>query len=278
LLETPDRWKRGVRWLVVLVLVTGSFCAHHLTGARFDLYVVFLVPVLLATWLFGTAAGIFLTLLSCAGWLYSDLTLKESMPIGIYLINSASRLAVFLLLVWSINRIRVLAEERIHLVRTDELTGLGSRRAFMERGELEVSRAQRGQQPLTVMFIDLDDFKRINDKHGHDTGDEVLRAIGRAMYASIRTTDFAARLGGDEFAILFPETGGGAARDIAGKIRNAVAAALAPYRYRTTLSIGIATLLRPHPPFEAALHVADDLMYQVKNAGKNSMLQKEIQD
>ncbi|HKV05707.1 MAG TPA: GGDEF domain-containing protein [Candidatus Acidoferrales bacterium] len=102
-------------------------------------------------------------------------------------------------------RRQVLAEEYLKLAMLDPLTGLHNRRYAQERLEAEISRAQRLQSSLTVLMIDLDDFKRLNDRHGHAAGDLALKTFGERLTSAIRGSDLAVRIGGDEFVVLLPE-------------------------------------------------------------------------
>ena len=263
-------------WVVSLSMVAAILLFHHLSGSLLDLYVLFLAPSLLAAWFLGLRGGALVTLASGLGWLYSDLTLKDAIPLWANIANNMARLFIFLVLVWLVHRIHVLTEQLLSLSRTDGLTGLANRRAFLDRGELEVRRAQRNEAPLSVMFIDLDNFKLVNDTHGHEVGDELLRGFGEILRGSIRATDLAARLGGDEFAVVLPETTGTEAIRVSEKLKAQAAATLAGLNLPVSLSIGIATFNREPPPFEAALRCADHLMYEVKEAGKNAILQKDL--
>ena len=114
------------------------------------------------------------------------------------------------------------------LARIDELTGLPNRRAFREAIAVEISRARRFGSPLTLLIADLDGFKRINDVHGHQAGDECLRALGDILKLSLRQYDACFRWGGDEFALLLPETTADEAEVVARRVTGAVAACAAP--------------------------------------------------
>jgi diguanylate cyclase (GGDEF)-like protein len=146
------------------------------------------------------------------------------------------------------------------LSRTDPLTGLRNRRAFLEELSREVNRAGRQRRPLAALYIDIDDFKGLNDREGHARGDEALAAVARALAATLRSTDAAARLGGDEFCILLPDTDDRQAAAIAARLRERVRALCA-----VTVSIGIATFEDDDLAGPAALvGRADADMYRTK--------------
>ncbi|HLQ24837.1 MAG TPA: GGDEF domain-containing protein [Acidiferrobacterales bacterium] len=278
LLVWLKRWRRIVLWPVILALLIAAFLLHYLSGTLLDFYVVFLVPSLLATWFLGYRVGVLVTIASCFGWSYSDLTLRVDVPFWANIVNSLARLVVFFLFVWAVHQIRVLMDRLEVLSRTDGLTGLANRRAFLERGQLEIIRARRNEQPLSVMFIDVDNFKLINDTFGHQGGDAILLATAGTLAHSVRATDLVARLGGDEFVIVFPDTGGVTAIRVAKKIKKSATNIPTVPKHPVSFSIGIATFKRAQTSFEAALRAADDLMYEVKLSGKNAILQRDIND
>jgi diguanylate cyclase (GGDEF)-like protein len=119
-----------------------------------------------------------------------------------------------------ISQLRSLYAQERNLSRTDTLTGIPNRRAFLESLEIEKNRARRYDHPLTLDYVDLDHFKQLNDTLGHNTGDELLRVVANAMKLDVRQVDVLARLGGDEFAVLLPETGRVAASAAFGKLRS----------------------------------------------------------
>ena len=127
------------------------------------------------------------------------------------------------------------------LATTDDLTGLPNRRHFRSELEREISAARRYHSPLSVLLLDLDDFKAINDGFGHASGDQALREIATAIQQRLRGPDLAARIGGDEFGVLLPQTGREAAEAVARDLEDAVHRALTP-PLATTASIGISTL------------------------------------
>jgi len=126
------------------------------------------------------------------------------------------------------------------LATTDELTGLANRRRFHQELERELAAARRYRTPLSLLLLDLDGFKEINDTHGHQAGDQALHAIAQALQAEVRAPDLAARIGGDEFAVLLPQTGRAAAAVLAQRLARMVAGSLSPPLSVST-SIGIAT-------------------------------------
>ena len=164
------------------------------------------------------------------------------------------------------------ADAAAHAAAVDPLTGLFNRRHFLIRLDEEVERAKRQGSPLTVMMLDVDNFKQLNDRHGHLMGDAVLRSVGDVLRRSIRLFDVCARQGGDEFAILMPGTGPASSRQIAERIREGVEDARpvggsSSGDLRLSTSIGIATFI--DDTSEDLLDRADQALYAAKREGKN---------
>jgi diguanylate cyclase (GGDEF)-like protein len=160
-----------------------------------------------------------------------------------------------------------------HAATIDSLTGLFNRRAFDLRLRQEIERAKRSSGTLAVLMIDIDDFKDINDTHGHPVGDAVLKAISDVLRSAVRVFDFCARYGGDEFAIVMPNSERATSSAAAERIRERIAtsyerdAHLAELR-RVTVSIGVATMSAGETA-EEIVQRADDSLYRAKAAGKN---------
>jgi diguanylate cyclase (GGDEF)-like protein len=154
----------------------------------------------------------------------------------------------------------------------DELTGLANHRGFQEVLEREVQRSRRTGEPVSLVIVDVDNFKRVNDTYGHQCGDEVLRAIGAFMLLRCRVTDEPARYGGEELAVVLPATGADGAEAIAEYLREAIAA----LQFRTsagmlevTASFGVAELTPEIAGRHALVAAADAALYRAKHSGKN---------
>ncbi|TWI04560.1 diguanylate cyclase [Luteimonas cucumeris] len=168
---------------------------------------------------------------------------------------------------------RVLRQNRMleHLNRIDDVTGLFNRRHWEEVAGKELARCLRTRRPAVVMMIDVDDFKQINDRHGHVVGDAVLRCVADVLKTSLREIDTPARYGGDEFCVLLAETRMDGAREVAERLRaevEAIECALAP-QVRCTVSIGLAEASRVLVSVQDWVNVADIAMYQAKHHGRN---------
>jgi diguanylate cyclase (GGDEF)-like protein len=176
-------------------------------------------------------------------------------------------------------RTKELQEANARLERlavTDGLTGVFNHRRFQEQLQAEILRSERHKRPLSVLMIDVDFFKKVNDALGHPAGDELLRRLAEVLSADLRQTDLIARYGGEEFAVLLPETSKTEAVQVAERMRQAVESQLngegAKWPVRITVSIGVATFPEEGPSGEQVLVAADQAMYVAKRQGRNRVI------
>ena len=148
-------------------------------------------------------------------------------------------------------------------------TGAFSKCKFRELVSEESKRSRRSRRPLTIAYLDLDGFKRMNDTCGHRTGDKVLKIVAETMQSVLREMDSVSHLHGDEFALLLPETTGENAKVVADKLRAALRSAMKANGWKITFSIGVVTFRNPLSVPDYMIHEADKLMLSVKNTGKN---------
>lgn len=161
-----------------------------------------------------------------------------------------------------------------NLAATDSLTGISNRRHFIETGTIEFERSKRYQHSLSVLMLDIDHFKSINDTFGHQAGDQVLKAITECCSTLLRSSDSFGRLGGEEFSILLPDTDIEAAGTTAQRVLNAVAALKVNYDsqvIRFTTSIGVAQMSMQCKNLEELMNQSDEALYQAKHSGRNRM-------
>ncbi|AOX99799.1 diguanylate cyclase [Jeongeupia sp. USM3] len=188
--------------------------------------------------------------------------------------------ATLLIGITDITQQKVLEAELQRRATTDGLSGLANRNHFMEVSGHELARAQRYGRPLTLMMIDIDHFKRINDEYGHDAGDAAIRAIAMLCRSTLRDTDVIGRLGGEEFAALLPETSMTMAAAVAERLRARIEA----YELHTpggdvlrfTTSIGITALSADDTLIDPLLKRADLALYQAKHTGRNRVCQHNV--
>lgn len=170
-----------------------------------------------------------------------------------------------------------LLDKLLSLTMEDGLTGLFNRRYFDHRLQQELQRSRREQVACAVMLADVDDFKRINDHHGHDAGDRALQRVSQLLKSSLRASDeVTARFGGEEFAILLPNTGRKQAYLVAERVRQRIASTTISLpdgeQVQLSVSIGLSTSLPPHPlSTEMIVKQADQALYGAKQSGKNQV-------
>ncbi len=260
---------KAMIWLIVALSLLALGLINYLAGSMVSISFFYLLPVSLASWSLGKSPGRLVALLSAmmteAGQLQGDLVSHG--PLVFW--NIAVRLGVFLVVANLISEFRRLLTHETELSRIDSLTGILNRRAFQEAGDLEISRLRRYGRPLTLAFMDLDDFKAVNDKFGHATGDAVLIRIAQSLKSQLRSTDFVARLGGDEYGVLLPETGTLGAGKVLSRLKDALLCEMSTSRSPVTFSIGVITCTVAPAGMGHLLHLADQLMYDAKARGKN---------
>ncbi|MEN3950561.1 diguanylate cyclase [Iodidimonas sp. SYSU 1G8] len=174
-----------------------------------------------------------------------------------------------------VRRITRYTADLLKLATTDPLTGLLNRRSFMDRGFAAARESRREGKPSTLMTIDADYFKRVNDTHGHATGDEVLRAMAHTLQSNIRASDLLGRMGGEEFAVLMPDVDAEEARHLAERLRCAVEGLETITETGTiqfTISVGISAIRFDENDLLPALRRADQALYSAKNAGRNRIV------
>jgi two-component system cell cycle response regulator len=175
------------------------------------------------------------------------------------------------------DRLRHNVQLSLEMAITDQLTGLHNRRYMARHLDNLVSTAGRTAKPLAFLILDIDYFKSVNDGHGHDIGDEVLKEFANRISANVRGIDLACRYGGEEFVVVMPDTDMGLAYSIAERLRKSiettpVVISRSPGRLNITISIGIAATQGPEDTAEALLHRADQALYSAKRNGRNRVV------
>ncbi len=244
----------------------------YLTGYEYSLSLFYVLPIYLITWTANRKVGFVSAVVSAIVWLVADITVGHpySHPL-IPIWNALIRFFFFLIIMFLLSSLKNSLRREKELSHTDYLTAIANSRYFYEIAQLELDRFQRYQHPFTIAYLDIDDFKSVNDQYGHAQGDEVLKTVANTIKLIVRKSDVFARLGGDEFALFFPETDQETARSIFSKIHTALVEELQKTKLPVTFSIGVVTCkAAPHTIGELIL-LADELMYSVKIDGKNSV-------
>jgi len=243
-----------------------------LTGSELPSSVVYLAPIALVTWFTKRWMGMLMSFFCALTWFVADFTSMTGYS-GTYILywNGMARFASFTIFTVIFAALRRLLDQEKESSRIDFLTGIRNRKCFIEVAEMEIKRAHRYNLPFCVVYIDLDDFKPINDYYGHNVGDSLLRLVAHTIQNNTRAIDTAARIGGDEFAILLPETGPEMAQVITQRIQRVNAEVMQHLKWRVTLSMGLAAFTQPPPTVDDLLKKSDALMYSAKKNGKNTI-------
>ena len=254
-----------------LLLLIGVL--DYVSGAEISFSVFYLVPVSIATWRTSRWIGILFCFLSAVVWFSSDILTAHvySHPIIPYW-NAFVRLSFFLIVSILLTKLKESFMHEKELARTDSLTGLLNVRAFYDSAHIELNRARRFERPFTVAYIDVDNFKMVNDEFGHDTGNTLLQTVAETLKKNLRAIDLTARLGGDEFVLLMGETGKESALIVLNKLQDQIINSFDRNKWPATLSIGAVTYSNPPDKVDDILKKADGLMYSAKESGKNKII------
>jgi diguanylate cyclase (GGDEF)-like protein len=249
----------------------------YATGFEVSFSVFYLLPLALVARYVGLAGGLFMSVLAAVTWLAADLTSGHDYSDHLIpLWNTLVRLGFFVTLSMALDSIKSRVEELRELAELDPLTGISNRKGFAEKAALEMDRAARYKHTFALAFLDLDDFKIVNDTFGHSEGDRLLLRVAGLLRSGTRKTDITARLGGDEFAVLFPETGPEEALSIANRLRESISEEMAREGRSVGVSVGLATFLSPPGSVDAMVRETDGLMYKAKTYGKNRIVSATV--
>ena len=275
-MATSPAMGRTLRLLGYAALTAVVYWSNALTPGAIRLGILYIIPVLLVTWTEGLAWGIVFGIVSIA---LREVIALDQLPAATPLLwrvaNALAYIAVVAVAMAGLTKLRT-SQAQLNLLAThDQLTSVLNARAFAERLTQELERNSRYPRPLSLLYLDLDNFKVINDSHGHQTGDAVLRLVADAMRTSVRQSDVVGRLGGDEFAVLMPETDApladAAAKRLAASLRNVFKGTPS-----VTASIGVVSCAATDANTDDLLRRADQAMYDAKRLGKDRVVQVAI--
>lgn len=270
-----EREQRAICLGVIGVALVAAIDAA--LGYEVNLVALHLVPVLLVTWYASPRWGLFLlvlmTLIAVLVRFY--IAPPAVRPLYRYL-DLVSDFLAAVVLIWVQARLRAAYRTVRHQSRTDALTGTLNRSGFHEQLRAEVARQKRYGHAFSLLYLDVDDFKCVNDTQGHQAGDALLAEIGRCLHARLRRTDSAGRLGGDEFVVLLRETDLKAAERTAAQLKQELERTACGHRWPVGFSIGAVCFSRPPQDADEALRLADALMYEAKKGGKNTLCSKIV--
>ena len=252
----------GVAWTALFGLL------DILTPVEASFSFLYLFPIGFVTWFGGKSAGIIISMV-CA----TLLSIHNFVDISIISIwNILSTYAVFSIFSVMLSKIHKMWLNERALSQKDPLTGMMNIRAFSELVEYEILLLKRKGSPFSIAYLDLDNFKIVNDRYGHKRGDELLKSVAINIVENLRKTDVVARVGGDEFAIFLPATDHDTVKVVMEKVRERLNNTLIESELReTTFSIGVLTCSSGESDLDELISIADSLMYEVKNNGKNNV-------
>ncbi len=268
----PSVWLASVLWVAVIAAV------DYFSGSELRVFPLYYAPISLAAWSIGRSAALTVAALCAVAWVGSNFLagLRFSNPV-IWVVNTLMQGASFAITGLLIATLRASLVREKGLSRTDPLTSLLNGRAFYEEGDRLLALCRRKGRPISMAYIDLDNFKTVNDRQGHQAGDDLLCRVAALLRASVRPSDVSARLGGDEFAVLLPEVGADDAAVILERLRSVLAGALGSDQTTVSASIGGVAFVTAPGSVEEMVHRADARMYMAKAAGKNRV-QLEVVD
>jgi diguanylate cyclase (GGDEF)-like protein len=263
-----DKSTRAGIWVLAACGVGIVGYIDYVTGYKVSVSVFYLVPVAMAGWYAGRWTGAGIGLISTVSWYVADFAAGQPyLHPAIEIWNGLVRVGFFLTVSLLVTALRASYRHVTHLARIDGLTELYGRRTFEDRLEHDLALARRRKSAVTLAYLDLDDFKAVNDTYGHVEGDRVLQETARVLKNAVRQADTVARLGGDEFAVILPDTDSQGAQEV---IANLVREFKKEFS-KVTCSVGVVTFLAPDLSVPAAIAAADEVMYEAKRKGKGAV-------
>lgn len=261
--------RAAVAYSIAMLVMTAI--GDYAIGRELGLSSLYLIPVMLTTWKCSATAGAATSMLAYGLWAVITLTQTGRIYLSFVLWEGAFKLATALLFIFALSQLRCSLERVNLLARTDSLTDLANRASFYEIANHELLRCKRYGGAMSIAFIDLDKFKNLNDRFGHDTGDEALRVVAQTMRAQLRSTDEPARLGGDEFAIMLAGMDAHGASQAVHMLQSRLLSAMRERGWPITFSIGLATFNQVPESVDHMIKHADTLMYGIKREGKGGI-------
>jgi diguanylate cyclase (GGDEF)-like protein len=243
-----------------------------LTGYELAFSLFYVIPVSFITWFMGRTLGLIASFVSSLVWYWADIAsghLYSSSFIPIW--NTLIGLSFFVITTVLLSTLKSVMNHEAELARTDNLTGAINSRFFYDLLQIEIDRFRRYGTFFSLLYIDLDNFKIVNDQYGHAAGDQALQIVVEFIRKNLRKSDVVARLGGDEFALLLPETNSEVVHRVCLKIQEGLLERMRLKNWPITFSIGVLTCESAPPSADFLVSMVDELMYSVKRSSKNAI-------
>ncbi len=260
------RQSRSSLVLLCISIIAALEVINYFLGQEFRLVIFYFIPLFIVIWFVDSTWAILISFGAALSYFILGRFVLDSKLAG-HAWNTLTRLAVFIIFIYMVNAYK---RERI-FAREDFLTKIANNQHFAEISAMEIERCRRYGRPFSLVYIDVDNFKAVNDNFGHSAGNKLLYEVAQGIRRNIRASDMVARLGGDEFAILLPETGFEQAGAIIPKLREKLISLMEEHGWPATFSFGMATFLKAPDNFDEMVRHADMLMYQAKNEGKDTI-------
>ncbi|MBZ5558369.1 MAG: GGDEF domain-containing protein [Acidobacteriia bacterium] len=268
--RTVRLWRVVPVWLATVLTIAAIGAFDYFSGVELRVYPLYYVPISLLAWYRGRRGALIASALCTLAWLTSNVEAgRQYSLLGIWIANTVVQGVSFAIVGVLIASLRAALMRERALSRIDPLTSLLNSRAFYEEGRRSLALCRRAGRPVTAAYIDLDNFKSVNDTLGHEAGDRLLRIVADHLRTSVRPSDLSARLGGDEFALLLPEVGPQDAAVTLERLRLTLTNAADASPGTVTVSIGGVTFIAVPGDMEEMIQQADSRMYEAKAAGKN---------
>lgn len=260
-------------WTITGFTIVGLLgLIDYATGNELTISLFYLIPIVLVTWVVNRQTGFFTSFVSGLTLLIAEIAAGQTYSHPIYyVLNTLIRTLFYVVIVYLLSELQRSREEEKLAARTDYVTGAVNARYFNELLQMEISRIRRYPHPITLVYVDVDNFKLVNDLFGHKVGDDVLRCIATELRSRLRATDTVARLGGDEFVMLLPSTRQAEARKVISKVYSNLTEQMRQRNWPVTFSMGAVTCEFSPYSAEQLVNMADELMYEVKNSTKNDI-------
>ena len=263
--------------LAAAALVGGIGVLDLLTGVDIRIYPLYFIPIALAARFGPGRTAWVIPALSTIAWLSSNLAADAmGWAPSTWAINTGTQAIAFFTVGLLIRQVHEHLELERGLSRRDPLTQLPNHRAFHEQGQRMITGAARSGLPIALAYLDLDNFKLVNDRHGHAEGDRVLQRVAEVLRAELRVSDLPARLGGDEFAALLYDADPEGASASLERVHAELNRAMNAEGWPVTVSVGAVCFRRAPNELREAIEQADQLMYGAKRDGKNRVVIHEL--